>query len=135
METKFESRVGKVNASDDRVFAFLSDFNNFRQFIPSDKVENFESSPDHCNFSIPGMGNLNLRVVEKEPFKTIKVSGEGMVNQQFFLWLQLKPIDPAETHVKLTLKADVNPMVKMMVSKPVQNFLDKLVDALEKIAF
>jgi carbon monoxide dehydrogenase subunit G len=135
METKFESRVGKINASDEHVFAFLTDFNNFRQFIPSGKIENFEASRDHCKFSIPGMGNIGFRIVEKDPFKTVKISGEGMANQQFFFWIQLKQIATAETHIKLTIKADLNPMVKMMVSKPLQNFLDKLVEAIEKIPF
>lgn len=135
METKFESKVGKLNASDERVYSFLSDFNNFKQFIPADKVNDFESSEDHCKFSVPGMGSVGLRIVEKEPFKALKVAGEGMANQQFFLWIQLKQMEATDTRIKLTIKADLNPMIKMMASKPLQNFLDKLVETIEKIPF
>jgi carbon monoxide dehydrogenase subunit G len=135
METKFESKIGKLNASDERVYSFLSDFNNFKQFIPADKVNDFESSEDHCKFSVSGIGSIGLRIVEKEPYKAIKVAGEGMANQQFFLWIQLKQMEPDDTRIKLTIKADLNPMIKMMASKPLQNFLDKLVDTIEKIPF
>jgi carbon monoxide dehydrogenase subunit G len=133
METKFESRVGSISSSDEKIYNFLSNFNNFKNFIPADKVENFESSEDSCKFKVPGMGGIGLRIVEREPFKTIKVSGDGMANQQFLLWIQLKQMDEADTKIKLTLKADLNPMIKMMASKPLQEFLDKLVDAMEKI--
>jgi hypothetical protein len=37
-----------------------------------------------------------------------------------------------DTRIKLTIQADINPMVQMMAKKPLQNFLDLLVDQLEK---
>jgi carbon monoxide dehydrogenase subunit G len=133
METKFESRIGTIQSSDEKIYNFLSNFNNFKNFIPSDKVEKFESSEDHCKFSVPGIGDVGLRIVDREPYKTIKVSGDGMSNQKFFLWIQLKQITETDTKIKLTMQADLNPMLKMMVSKPLQEFLNKLVDAMEKI--
>jgi carbon monoxide dehydrogenase subunit G len=133
METKFESRIGKIASSDEKIFTFLSNFNNFRNFLPPDKAADFESTEEQCKFNVPPVGKLTLKVVEKEPFSTIKIMGEGMGNQQFFMWVQLKMVEPGDTRVKLTFKADVNPMIKMMISKPIQDFLDKLVDAMEKI--
>ena len=133
MESKFESKIGKINANEERVYTFLGNFNNFKQFVPVDKVNDFESSEDHCKFSVAGVGHIGLRIIEREPNKTIKVAGEGMANQQFNLWIQLKQMDPSDTRIKLTLKADLNPMIKMMASKPLQNFLDKLVETIEQI--
>jgi carbon monoxide dehydrogenase subunit G len=135
METKIESRVGKINADAERIYTFVSNFNNFKQFIPADKIQDYQSTEDSCNFSIPNMGKLGLKIIEKEPFQSVKISGEGMVNQQFNLWMQLKQVDPADTRVKITIKADLNPMLKMMVAKPLQNFVDKLVDAMEQMRF
>jgi carbon monoxide dehydrogenase subunit G len=40
-----------------------------------------------------------------------------------------------DTRVKLTLEADLNPMVQMMAKKPLKEFLDKLIDQLEKYNF
>jgi carbon monoxide dehydrogenase subunit G len=135
METKIESRVGIVNTNEDRVYAFISNFNNFKKFIPGDKVENFFSSEDQCKFNVAGIGEIVLRIVEKEPYKMIKITGEGMSNHQLFLWIQLKQVAEKDTRVKLTVKTDLNPMLRMMATKPLQNFLDKLIDAIEKIQF
>jgi carbon monoxide dehydrogenase subunit G len=135
METKIESRVGTITSSEEKIYNFVSNFNNFKQFIPADKVQDFESTEDSCHFSVPNMGKVGLRIIEKTPFNTVKVSGDGMANQQFNLWVQLKQVAENDTKVKVTIKADLNPMLKMMVSKPLQNFVDKLVEAMERMRF
>lgn len=135
METKIESRIGTIAAGEEKIYNFMSNFNNFKQFIPVDKIQDFESTEDSCRFSVPNMGKVGLRIVEKTPFNTIKISGDGMANQQFNFWVQLKEMDENDTKVKLTIKADLNPMLKMMVNKPLQNFVDKLVEAMEKMRF
>jgi carbon monoxide dehydrogenase subunit G len=135
METKIESRTGTINANEEYIYNFIADFNNFKGFIPADKVEDFQSSADHCRFKVSGIGEVGLRIIEREPFKTIKVTGDGMANQEFLLWVQLKQVAEKDTRIKLTIKADLNPMLKMMATKPLQNFLDKLVDAMEKVNF
>jgi carbon monoxide dehydrogenase subunit G len=135
METKIESRVGTIAASEERVYNFIADFNNFKQFIPADKVQDFQSTGDSCRFSVPNMGQVALKIVEKTPFNTVKVTGDSMANQQFFLWVQLKQMADNDTRVKVTIKADLNPMLKMMVNKPLRNFVDKLVEAMERMKF
>ena len=130
METKIESRVGTIAATEERIYNFISNFNNFKQFIPGDKIKDFESTEDSCKFSVPNMGKLGLRIIEKTPYNTIKVSGDWMANQQFNLWVQLKQAAENDTKFKITIKAELNPMLKMMVSKPLQNFVDKLVEAM-----
>ena len=131
METKFESKVGKINSSEEKIYGFISDFNNFRQFIPEDKVKGFQSTEDNCRFNITGAGEIGLKILEKIPTHTIKITGEGMSNQSFIFWVQLKGVSDNDTRIKLTIKADLNPVLKMMASKPLQNFLDKLVEAME----
>lgn len=135
METKIESRIGTISSNEERVYNFISNFNNFKQFIPADKLQDYQSTEDSCKFSVPNMGQVGLRIVEKTPFNTVKVSGDGMANQQFNLWVQLKQVGENDTKVKITIKAELNPMLKMMVSKPLQNFVDKLVEAMERLQF
>lgn len=130
MEITLESRQGRIRNSDDRIFNFLSNFNNLGQFVPKDKVSDFHSSEDQCTFKVPSIGEVGLRIIERIPYKTIKITGDGS-KQQFIFWIQLKRVEDDDTRIKLTLTADVNPMLKMMVSKPLQQFLDKLVDAFE----
>lgn len=135
METKIESRIGTIASNEERVYNFISNFNNFKQFIPADKLQDYQSTEDSCKFSVPNMGQVGLRIVEKTPFNTVKVSGDGIANQQFNLWVQLKQVGENDTKVKITIKAELNPMLKMMVSKPLQNFVDKLVEAMERLQF
>ena len=132
---KFESRVGKIQSSKEKVFNFLSDFNNFKQFIPADKVENWKSDNDSCSFNVGGIGEVGLRIEEKEPHELIKITGNGMASVEFYLWIQLKEVEEKDTRVKLTMKAELNPMLKMVASKPLNNFLELMVKYMEDFSF
>lgn len=132
---KFESRIGKLKASEENVFLFLADFNNFKQFIPGDQISNWQSDQETCSFTIGGVGDVSLRIIEKEPYKLIKINGGGMAKVEFFLWIQLKQLEEKDTRVKITLKADLNPMIKMVAAKPLKQFLEILVGHMENFAF
>lgn len=133
--TKFESRIGKIQSSQEKVFNFLSDFNNFKQFIPGDKVDNWKSDIDTCSFNVSGIGEVGLKIVEKDPFDLIKITGNGMASVEFYLWIQLKEVIEKDTRVKLTMKAELNPMMKMVASKPLNNFLELMVKYMEDFSF
>jgi carbon monoxide dehydrogenase subunit G len=135
METKIESKIGKINGSAERAFNFLSNFNNFSRLVPPEKVKNWKATEDTCHFTVDGVGNAGLQIIEKEPYSLIKISGEKGSKINFTFWIQLKEPELNDTRIKLTIKADLNPMLKMMASKPLQNFVDTLVDQLEKIPF
>jgi hypothetical protein len=72
METKIESKVGQITGSSERVYAFLSNFNNFSHLVPPDKVKNWQATEDTCHFTVDGLGNAGLRMIEKEPYSLIK---------------------------------------------------------------
>jgi hypothetical protein len=132
METKIESKIGSVNNSEVNLYHFLSDFNNFRHLLPPDKVKNFQSTTDTCIFDLDQIGRTGLKIVEKQPYKLIKIAGiDSKMN--FHLWIQMKQVTETDTRTKLTLKLDVNPMMKMMVAKPLTNFLNTLVDQISLI--
>ena len=132
---KLESRIGKVSYSDEEVYNFLTDFNNFKNLIPEDKVSNWKSDENSCSFSVNPIGETGIKIIEKEPFKLIKLTSLENDKYNFTFWVQLKMLEEKDTRIKLTLKADLNPMVQMMAKKPLQEFLDKLVDQLEKYDF
>ena len=135
METKIESRTGIIKSPSSRVYAFMSNFNNFGLLIPKDKVKDWQSTEDHCSFTVDGIGKAGLRIIEKEPNALVKITGEEGSKLDFTFWIQLKEVSEMDTRIKLTIKADLNPMIKMMATKPLQNFVDTLVDQLEKIPF
>jgi len=132
---KYTSKTGKINKSNEKVYAFLSDFTNFKSLIPADKVSGFSATEDTCRFSIMGIGEAGLKIVEKEAFHLIKISSDGKTPFTFFFWIQLKPIkeDDNSTAIRLTLDADLNPMTKMMIGSHLQKGLDSMIDYMEKL--
>jgi carbon monoxide dehydrogenase subunit G len=51
------------------------------------------------------------------------------------MWVQLKETAEQETKMKLTIKADLNPFLKPMVSKPLQEGINKIADVLANIQY
>ena len=132
MEVKIESRVGRLRRDDSHIYGFLSDCNNFQQFADSDKMTNWQSTSDTCSFSVEGAGEVNFCIVERRPNELVKFSIENAQAENTFLWVQLKSPSPGDTRVKLTVKMEVNPVVRMFITKPMQTGLDKIVDTLER---
>ena len=133
--TRFESDVRSIPHSSDKVYDMLSDFDNFESLISSDKVSNWKSFGDSCRFDVEGIGQVGLKIVDKEPGKTIKYSAEGTVPFNFFLWIQLKEVQEQDTKLKLTLDAELNPMVKMVAVKPLNKFIGMLADGIAKYSY
>ena len=130
---KIESRIGKIQANQERVYELISDFSNLGNYVPHDQVNDFKSDTDSCSFSIDKMGQFGMKIIEREPTKTVKIANDESVPFKFNLWIQLKEVDSDDTRVKVTLKAELNPMLKMVAKKPLTQFVDKLVDRLEQI--
>jgi carbon monoxide dehydrogenase subunit G len=128
--SKYTSKTGKINKSDQLIYTFLTDFNNLESVIPADKVKDFKATEDTCKFSIDGVGQAGLKIIEKEPHKLIKISSDGKSPFSFFFWIQLKPLEESEntTALRLTIDANLNPMMKMMVGKHLQKGIDAMVD-------
>jgi len=133
MEVKLESKIGKLNSDSNRIYCFLSDCNNFKQLTANDKVKEWQSDSDSCSFTIEQIGSVVFRIVERRQDELIKFSIENAQAENIFLWMQLKSVNSNDTRVKLTAKLDVNPMMKMFITKPVKNLLDKIVETLESI--
>ena len=47
---------------------------------------------------------------------------------EFFVWIQLKQAGPYDTRLKITLKANLNMMMKMMIGSKLQAGVDGLAD-------
>lgn len=133
--SKIESRIGTIQHSDKKIFEFLSDFNNFEQLIPADKVKNWVSDGESCSFNVDGIGSVGLRIIEKEEFKLLKISSEGKSPISFQMWIQMKQVEENDTRVKITVDPKVNALLMGMVKKPLKDFSDVLIDRLEKLSF
>lgn len=126
------SRIGKIQANEDKIFEKISDFRNLGERIPQDKVKDFTADADSCSFSIDKMGKFGMKIIEREPNKLIKIANSEETPLKFNMWIQLKQVAENDTRVKVTLRADINPFMKAMVKKPLTSFVESLITGLEQ---
>lgn len=128
MTEEFVSEVKQIPHNDERIFTMLSDLSNLERIkdrIPQDKIKNFEFDSDTCSFAVDPVGKITFQIVEREPNKLIKFTTTNSP-VPLFLWIQLKQVAEDDTRLKITVRADLNPFLKPMVSKPLQEAVDKI---------
>lgn len=132
---RIESKIGIVKQPAEKIYNYVSNFNNFNQLIPEEKIKDFESTDETCRFSVEGIGKAGLRIIEKEPHKMIKISSDEETTFDLLLWIQIKEIEPGDSRMKITTEVNMNPMMASMVKKPLKKFVDTLIDQAEKISY
>ena len=128
--TIIESAV-EVNKPITEVYAFLSNMNNHQRLMP-ENIYNWESTEDEARFTIQNMANLAIAITnrvenqeltatptEKAPFEielkwTVAENGDGTI-------------------AKLIISADLNMMMKMLASGPLQKLVDHQTERLQQI--
>ena len=135
--SQFESSVKQIPFSQERVYAKSSDLSNLESMkdrIPQDKVKDISSDSDTLTFSVDPVGKITLQVIEREPFKCIKFE-TTQSPLPFNLWIQLVPDSEQGCKMKLTIRVDINPFMKAMVQKPLQEGIEKMADMLAMIQY
>lgn len=132
---KLESKIGKKQEKDENIYNFLTNFDNFKNLVPADKVKDWESDETSCSFTVEPLGKTGFQIIDKEPFKLIKLTSKDQTQYSFKFWIQLKALAENETAIKLTMDVDINPMMAMMAKGPIKKFLDTLVERMEQIDF
>lgn len=89
---------------------------------------------DSCTFDVNPIGKITLRIIEREPQKTIKFVADNSPIP-LNMWIQLVSLNENETKTKITVKAELNPFIKPMVSKPLQDGLNKMAQMLTVIPY
>ena len=137
-EIKYESKIGQIAASDQKVFAILSNLeniNHFQKVIPEDKVKDLEVTSDRIRFKVEGLGQkIAIAIVKKEEYKLIKFGAESLPIP-LNIWIQLKQVADMDTRIRITIKTDMPAMFKMMFDKKMQQGLDQAIDMLCQIPY
>ncbi len=133
--SKFESKKVLIAHPAERIFALLSDLSNLERFQGAfnapgnDKARIVGYDQDSLTIEVNPVGQLTFRIVERDPHKTIKFEADNSPIP-LTLWVQLVSLGDAETASRVTLSADLNPFIKPMLSKPLQEGVDKMADML-----
>ena len=135
--TKFESSVKVIPYSQERVYEKLADLSNLEAIkdrLPEDKVKNMSFDTDTLSFNVDPVGQLTLRIIEREPSKCIKFETTNSP-LPFNMWIQLVAVSEEECKLKVTIGLEFNPFMKAMVQKPLNEGLEKMADMLSMIQY
>lgn len=128
MNTIIEGPIVPSSKSAEEMFNFLANPANFEALMPDD-VAKFESGADWFIFGLKGLPEVKLVLKTQEPHHKI-VLGAASSKLDFELKGEIEP-NGTGSNVKLLFEGQFNAMLKMMVERPLRNFIEKLS---EKIA-
>lgn len=135
--TEFTSDIKTLPYNQEKIYNILSNMENLEKIkdkIPTDKIQDFSFDQDSCSFSITPVGLVRFSIINREKPKTIKLKADQSPIDAD-MWIQLLPSDEDQTKMKLTVKADLNPFLKPMLSKPLQEGINKIADILSTISY
>ena len=131
--TTYESEIKTISSSEEVVFDILGNLNNLSKVADNkavgEKIKDLQYDTDSCSFAVEGFGRVGFRIVEREPFKTIKLEAEN-TPVPINVWIQLKQVANNDTKMKLTLKAELPAMIKMMLDKKLKDGINAIADFL-----
>lgn len=161
---RYESNVKQLYSSQSAVYAKLSDLNNLSsikervndpmvvqqiknaaaaqgQDISDEKiqqirqvVEGMEFDADSVLINTGMMGNISLRIVEREPEKCVKYSTDQSP-VPCTLWIQVLPTTETTCKMRVTLDAELNFFMKQMLGSKLKDGIDKFADMLAMIPY
>ncbi|MCZ2084529.1 MULTISPECIES: SRPBCC family protein [unclassified Kaistella] len=125
-----EGRKIIVNKSGKELVEMLNTPEGYRELMP-DSLQSFEVRDQGFKFSLKGMPEIALVIEEvTENQVTLKSASSSL---DFALKGMMNPVNENQTEVQLLFEGKFNPFIKMMVEKPLKNFIDALTDNIEKI--
>ena len=136
-ESKFESSVKQIPYPQQAVYNNISDLRNLEKVkdrIPEDKVSDFTFDEDTVGLNVQPVGELKLRICEREEPKCVKFE-TVQSPVPFNVWIQVLPVDEQNSKMKVTVKAELNPFIKSMIEKPLQEAVEKIADALALVKY
>lgn len=112
-----------INKPVAEVYTFLSNLNNHKQLMP-DNIYNWSSTEDEARFTIQNMAKLAIKISSRvENNELIAIPSE---EAPFAVELKWTVVDNGDgtTTAKHTISADLNMMMKMLASGPLQKLAD-----------
>ena len=148
--TTFESTIRQIPYPQQSVYNKLSDLNNLQalkdryeqmkdnmpeeQRRQAEKIQDLTFDSDSLAVNVPPVGNIRLRIVDRDEPKCIKFETEQSPIP-FNFWIQMLPVTTTTSKMKLTIKAELNMFIKQMVKKPLQEGIEKIADVLQMIQY
>lgn len=116
----------------EKVYAFLADMNNHQQLMP-ENIYNWSSTEDEASFTIQNMAKLAIKISSRLENK--ELTAVPTEKAPFDLELKWTVADNGKggTTASHIISADLNMMMKMLASGPLQKLADHQTERLAEI--
>jgi hypothetical protein len=129
---KIESKRVEIKASAEKTYGLVSNFNNFGGSLPPE-VKDWQSTENNCSFEINGMAKINIDIIDKQPFRS--VTYKVTANQPIGMVLvgNIEEVG-SSCFATIVLEADVPMALSLMMKKPLEKFVNVLVEKVKEVA-
>ena len=134
---QFESQVVSIPYSQQRVYNMLSDLSHIESVkdrMPQDKIKDLKFDKDTVSINVSPVGDIAFQIIEREEPKCIKLEATTSPIP-LTIWIQMLPTEEEASKMKLTLRTELNPFIKGMVKKPLQEGINKMAEMLASIKY
>lgn len=120
-----------VNSNAKKCIEYLSNLNNYQYLLPEDKINNWKSSNDFCIFSIQKAYTLDI-VKESFNHNHISLKSGGKSQFKFKIKIKIQGNSPSSCNAQIICEANVNPLLKVIVGKPLNELFNYMANNIEK---
>lgn len=113
------------------MFEFLTQLENFEQLMP-ESIQKFVVEGESFLFALKGMPEIRLVLKEKTEFSQV-VLGAASSKLSFSLIADIEAVSESSSEVELSFEGKFNPMMAMMVKKPLTSFINTLTENIAKL--
>src|SRR5215217_6385378 len=122
----------EINLPVAEVYAFLANLNNHEQLMP-ENIYNWSSTEDQASFTIQNMAKLAIKISERvENKELIAIPTEKAPFDVELKWT-VEANANGGTIAKHIISADLNMMMKMLASGPLQKLADHQTQKLQEV--
>ncbi len=125
-----EGRKVIVNKSATELVEMLKTPADYKNLMP-ESLQNFEVRDNGFKFGLKGMPEIALKIADVNTQEVVLQSASSSLD--FTLRGAMNPVSENQTEVQLLFDGKFNAFIKMMVEKPLQNFINALTDNIEKL--
>ena len=125
-----EGRKIIVNKSASELAGMLKNPEDYKDLMP-ESLQSFEAREDGFKFGLKGMPEIALKIDNVSDKEVVLKSASSSLD--FALTGSMNALNENQTEVQLLFEGKFNPFIKMMVEKPLQNFINSLTDKIEQL--
>lgn len=135
--TEFISDIKCIPYNETKVFRVLSDLSKLeliKDKLPQERISNFSCDSDSCSFVVDPFGNITFQVSNRTPNSGIDFLSKGLPFD-LLASIELEKKSDNETLMRIIIRADLNPIIKQMVSSQIKEGIDKLAEAIASFSY